>query len=345
MKNRARKSSDRKNYIDAELPKGSIEIYKDLQGELRLEVRLEKETIWLTQKQIAELFQAERSVITKHLKNIFSSKELDEGRNVQKTHIPFSDKPVKFYALDVIISIGYRVNSKRATQFRIWATKVLKNYLLQGYAINQKRLLETQERFKELQRAVHFLKEKAETPLLQEQSQELLNILNVYSQSLSLLHQYDEGKLRLYSKKKPCFVLEYKNCKSIIENLKHELKSKDEASALFGQEVGDKFNGIVGTIYQTFDKKELYNTLEEKAANILYLIIKDHPFVDGNKRIACTLFIYYLDKNDYLWKKNYERKITDTTLVALALLIAESQSREKEVMIKLITNLLKDSVA
>lgn len=332
----------RKNLENNILPKGEIVIYKTSDKRVQLDVKLEKETVWLTQKQISQLFNTDRSVITRHLKNIFKSRELEEKeRNVQKIHIPFSDKPVKLYNLDVVISVGYRVNSKRATQFRIWATQVLKNYIVQGYTLNQKRLLEQQEKFKELQQAINFLKEKTSVPELKSQTEELLSIISQYANSLTLLFQYDEGKVLAYKTRKPHFLLSYEACKKLIDELRRKLTEKGEAGNLFGEENNKKFEAIIGTIYQTFDKKDLYETVEEKAANLLYLTIKDHPFIDGNKRIGSLLFIYFIEENDYLYKANGERKITDTTLVALALLIANSDPKEKDIMINIITNLLK----
>ena len=319
----------------------SIVIYRTKDGKVNLNVKFERETIWLTQKQIAQLFSTERSVITRHLKNIFGSGELYEKSNVQNLHIAFSDKPVKFYNLDAIISVGYRVNSQRATQFRIWATKTLKDYLIQGYVINQKRLAEQSAKLKELQDTIKFIKAKSSHPELSRQTQELLNIINEYANSLTLLYQYDKGTLKEIRGKKPEFILTYKDSQKLIGQVKASLAKKSEATNLFGQEVNHKFDGIIGAIYQTFDEKELYHGVAEKAANLLYLIIKDHPFVDGNKRIGSLLFIYFLEKNNYLRRESGERKINDNTIVALALLIANSEPKEKEVMIKIITNLLK----
>lgn len=319
----------------------SIVIYRTKDGKVNLNIKFDRETIWLTQKQIAQLFLTERSVITRHLKNIFRSGELSEKSNVQNLHIAFSDKPVKFYNLDAIISVGYRVNSQRATQFRIWATKTLKDYLIQGYAINQKRLAEQSAKLKELQDTIKFIKTKSSHPELSGQTQELLNIINEYSNSLTLLYQYDKGTLKEIRGKKPEFVLTYKDSQKLIGQVKVSLAKKSEATNLFGQEINYKFNSIIGAIYQTFDKKELYPSVAGKVANLLYLTIKDHPFVDGNKRIGSLLFIYFLEKNNYLHKENGERKIDDGTIVTLALLIANSEPKEKEVMIKIITNLLR----
>lgn len=320
--------------------KGSIVIYQTKNKQIQLEVKLEKETVWLTQKQISQLFQTERTVITRHISNIFHSGELLEKSNVQKIHIPFSDKPVKFYNLDMIISVGYRVNSNRATQFRIWATNVLKDHIIGGYTLNEKRLLKQSEQLKELQGTIAFLQRKAQHKLLESKTQEILNLLSEYAKSISILEQYDTHKLTLIKGKIPAFVLEYENCQNIIFQIKRELIDKKQASELFGQEVNKKFESIAKNLYQTFGGKELYGSIEEKAAHLLYLTIKDHPFTDGNKRIASFLFVYFLDKNNYLYKVGGEKKINDNALAVLALLIAESNPKEKEVMIKIITNLL-----
>jgi len=329
--------------------KGEIIIYKNPQNEVELKVKLEKETIWLTQAQIAFLFGTQRPAITKHLKKIFENGELNEevvssilehttrhGAVKGKTQT----KNVKYYNLDAIISVGYRVNSQRATQFRIWATKILKQYLVMGYAINEKRLSEAQNKFHELQEVVLFLQKQSKKELLQGQETEILSLLVDYSKTLSLLEQYDAGKLSEKKGKKTRFVLQHDDCVKIIAELKKELIVKKEAGDLFGQERGGGFEGIVKGLYQTFGKKELYPTIEDKASHLLYLTIKDHPFSDGNKRSAAFLFVYFLDKSDYLFKKSGERKINDNALTALALLIAESDSKEKETMIKIIKNLI-----
>jgi death-on-curing family protein len=322
-----------------DIKKGEIIIYKSDKGP-DIKVKIEAETIWLTQAQISQLFNTERSVITKHLKNIFNNGELFEKSNVQKMHIPNSDKLVNFYNLDCIISLGYRVNSKKATQFRVWATNTLKNYLVQGYAVNEKRLLEAQNKFKELQSAVDFLRTKAKHELMTGQEQEILNLLGDYSKTLTLLEQYDKEKLYASKTGKGKFVLNYVIATNVISEIKKELINKKEASDLFGTDTQNKLSGILGNILQTFDKKELYPSIEEKAVHLLYFIIKDHPFIDGNKRIASFLFIYFLDKNKYLYRENGEKKINDNALTALSLLIAVSDPKEKEKLIKIITNLL-----
>ena len=322
----------------------NIVIYKTKEGP-ELRVKLEKETLWLTQAQIATLFGTQRPAVTKHLNNIFKSGELDRNSVCSILEHTASDGKTyktQFYNLDAIIAVGYRVNSFRATQFRVWATKVLKNYLVQGYAINEKRLLEQTQKLKQLQKTINLIQQKSQLPELKGQAEELLSLIQQYANSFTLLYQYDENRITTYRTKKSKFILKYDECKILIEQLKQKLIEKNEASDLFGREVNNRFKSIIGAIYQTFDKKELYQTIEEKAANLLYLTIKDHPFVDGNKRIATFLFVYFLDKNNYLFKKSGEQKIIDTTLVALALLIATSKPEEKDIMISLITNLLRD---
>jgi len=325
---------------DKEFKKGEIVIYKTSKNEVELQVRFEGETVWLRQDEIAKLYGKERSVITKHINKIFADREVDKKSNVQFLHIANSDKPVAFYNLDVILAIGYRTNSSRAIQFRIWATNVLKNYLLKGYALNQKQLLEAKEKFNELQETISFLQEKSKHELLTGQEHEILNLLAKYSKTLTLLEQYDKEKLVLAEKGRAKFVLDYEQAQIIIKEVKKELIAKKEASDLFGLESGDRFKGILSAIYQTFDGKELYPSLEEKAAHLLYFIIKDHPFTDGNKRIGSFLFIYFLDKNNYLYKDSGEKKINDNALTALALLMAVSDPKEKDKLIKIITNLL-----
>ncbi|MGI6335141.1 MAG: RhuM family protein [Minisyncoccales bacterium] len=320
--------------------KDKIVIYKSPKNEIEVEARFEGETIWLRQDEIARLYGKERTVITKHINKIFADKEVDRKSNVQFLHIANSDKPVAFYNLDVILAVGYRTNSARAIHFRKWATNVLKNYLFKGYIINEKRLLQAKNQFKELQGAISFLQEKSKHELLAGQEQEIFNLLANYSKTLTLLEQYDKEKLSLIKNTKGKFILKYEEAINVISEIKKDLIAKKEASDFFGRENSDKFKGILGNIYQTFDRKELYPSLEEKSAHLLYFIIKDHPFVDGNKRIASFLFVYYLDKNDFLYRSTGEKKINNNTLTALAILIAISNPSEKDKLIKIITNLL-----
>jgi prophage maintenance system killer protein len=307
---------------------------------VRLETHLENESVWLTQDQIGKIFDTDRSSITKHINSIFKTKELDEKSNVQKMHIANSDKPVKFFNLDVILSVGYRVNSKIATKFRIWATNVLRKHIVDGYTINENRLLEANNKFKELQQAISFIQETSKKKALTGQEAEILNLLSTYSKTLTLLNEYDKTEVREIKGTKSNFKLTYEDCKSVIISIKKELAKKGEATELFGNEKDNSFESIIKNLYQTFSERELYKTLEDKASNLLYLVIKDHSFSDGNKRIGSFLFIYFLDKTNSLYKINGEKKINDNALVALALLIAESNPEEKEVLIKIIKNLI-----
>lgn len=330
---------------DKSIDRGEIIIYQTSEKGVELKVRLKEDTVWLDAHQMARLFDIDRTVIVKHIRNIYKTSELSEKSTCAKIAQVAADGKVRkmnLYNMDMTISVGYRVNSKRATQFRIWATNVLKQYLIRGYALNQKRLLEAQEKFKELQKTISLLHEKSKHELLSGQGAELLSLLAGYSKTLTLLEQYDKEKLSLVKRKKGRFVLDYRNARLVIDELKRELITKKEASDLFGLENTDRFKGVLGSIYQTFDGRELYPSLEEKAAYLLYFIIKDHPFVDGNKRIASFLFVYFLDKNKYLYRQDGEKKVNDNALVALALLIAESDGKDKDVLIKIITNLLND---
>ncbi len=324
--------------------KGEVVIYKAKGGTIRLDVKLTRETAWLTQNQIASLFGTQRPAITKHLANVFNSKELNRKSVCSILEHTAGDGKVyktMHYNLDAIISVGYRVNSSRATQFRVWATNVLKSYLVQGYALNQRRLIEREANLKELQEAIAFISSKAVHPQLTDKTGDLLKLLNEYANALTILHEYDNKLLKINNRKESTYVLTYESAVEIINEIRTRLSEKGEATELFGREFGHKFKSITGALYQTFDRKELYASMEEKAAHILYLIIKDHPFSDGNKRVGSLLFVYFLDKNGYLRKANGESKINDNTMVALSLLIAASDPREKETMIKIITNLLK----
>ena len=328
-----------KNNID----RSEIAIYKPEGGEVEFRVTLEKETVWLDAHQIAQIFNVNRPAVVKHINNIYKTSELDRKSTCSKMEQVAADGKVRqmnFYNLDMVISVGYRVNSKRATQFRIWATKVLKQHILRGYTINQRRLLETVNKFRELQNTIAFLQEKSQKKLLEGQEKEILSLLSSYAKTLTILEQYDKREIKKPKGREAKFVLYYGGCKDIIVELKRELIVRKEASNLFGKEVERGFESIVKNLYQTFDRKELYKTIEEKAAHLLYLTVKDHPFVDGNKRIGSFLFVYFLDKNNYLHRENGEKKINDNALVALALLIAESDPKEKDILIKIITNLI-----
>jgi len=312
--------------------KGQVILYQD-----RLEVRLEKETVWLTQKQMAELFDVERSVITKHLLNIFDSKELNKKSNVQKMHIPYSDKPITFYNLDVIISVGYRVNSMRGTQFRIWATNVLRKHLVNGYTLNEKRLKSAEHKYHELQRSLKLLGNVMALEGVSDQTKGLIQVISEYSRALELLDDFDHEKLSIpKGTLKVKYQLTYDKAKKIIEQMRQKFKD----SKLFGREKDQSFKSSIGAIYQTFGQKDVYPTVEEKTAHLLYFVTKNHSFVDGNKRIAAALFIAFLQGNGLLLRKDGRKRIDDNTLVALTLMIAASKPSEKNVMIKVILNLM-----
>lgn len=328
--------------------KGEIVIYKTEDGLTAVDVRLQDETVWLTQKQIASLFGTQRPAITKHLSNIFKSKELQE-RSVSSIleHTARDGKTyrTKFYNLDAILSLGYRINSPRATRFRIWATTVLRDHLVRGFTLNEKRLQDNKQRLKELEAAIALVeKAKSTKQLSASEASGLLTVITEYTRSWLLLHQYDSGTLQTKElHRKVRFRIDEETAKKAIAQMKKNLMEREEAGDLFGRErERGALKGILGSIEQTFGGADLYPSVEEKAANLLYFIIKDHPFVDGNKRIASLLFIWFLEKNTLLTAPGGERKINDNALVALTLLVAESNPKQKEVMIDLIINLIGD---
>ncbi len=323
--------------------KGEIIIYQTSGKEVDLKVRLEDNTLWLDVYQIAEVFGIDRTGVIRHIQNIYKTEELSRKSTCAKIAQVAKDGKTRnadIYNLDVVISVGYRVNSKKATEFRKWSTAILKNYLIKGYAINKKRLEESEKRFRELQETINFLEKKSKREGLRGQENEILSILADYSKTLTILEEYDKSKLKTKKGQKGIFKLDFEKTLEIISQLKKELIKKKEASAIFGNLKDSSFESIVRNIYQTYGGKELYGDLNSKSAHLLYLIIKDHPFNDGNKRIASFLFVYFLDKNNYLYRNTGEKKINDNALVALALLVAESNPKEKDLMIKLIINLI-----
>lgn len=315
-----------------------IVIYKTPDEQIAIEVQFEGETVWLTQSQITELFQRDRTVITKHINNIFKEGELAEKSNVQKMHIANSDKPVVFYNLDIIISVGYRIKSQRGTQFRQWATQRLKDYLAKGYAINQKRL-------DELGRMVQLIEQSGKTETLQlQEAKGLLEILGNYTKSFVLLNQYDRNNLQAGRlRENITYEIEYDEAKSGVTELRKQLIAKKEATELFGNEKDESFKSSLRSIVQTFGGQYLYPSIEEQAAHLLYFVIKNHSFSDGNKRIGAFLFIWFLEKNKHRFKSSGELKINDNGLTAIALLVAQSKPEEKEIIIQLIVALIADS--
>lgn len=320
-----------------------IEIYKVHEGEIVFRVDANKETIWTTQDQLAKLFGVDRTVIGRHLRNIFRDGELEEKSVCAKiAHTATDGKTyqVNTYNLDAIISVGYRVNSRKATDFRIWATKILHNYVVDGVAINERRLKELDStKLHEIEGALGIVKRLvAASDLSADEASGVLEVISKYSPSFKALKEYDDGHITFTKGKKAAKNITVENGLEMIR----ELKKKVKGDELFGKLRGDAFESSLGAITQTFDGKDVYPSISEKAANLLYLIIKDHPFYDGNKRIGALLFVVFLTINDYHLAKNGETKISDRALTALALLIAESNPAEKNLLIALICKLLEN---
>lgn len=317
-----------------------IVIYLSEDGQTQVDVRLENETVWLTQQQIAELFNTKRPAITKHLKNIYASEELDETSTCSiLEHMGNEGKQTystKYYNLDAIISVGYRVNSKNATRFRQWANTVLKQYLIKGYAVNERM---RKEQIGELRQLVGMLGRTIQNqPLLSnDETDALFKVVTDYTYALDTLDNYDYGRLTINktTEEEP-FHATYDNAMEAI----YGLRDKFGGSVLFGNEKDGSFKSSIGQIYQTFGGEELYPSVEEKAAMLLYLVTKNHSFSDGNKRIAATLFLWFLNGNHILYHPDGSKRIADSTLVALTLMIAESRTEEKDVMVKVVVNLI-----
>ena len=319
-----------------------IVIYQTEDGQTQIDVRLEDETVWLTQAQMAELFQTDRTSIVRHINNIYKVEELDrdstcakiaqvqiEGKRTVKRDIPY-------FNLDMIVSVGYRVNSKQGIKFRQWANRILKDYLVKGYAVNQRI---HREQIGELRQLVGMLGRtiQGQPVLSTDETNALFEVVTDYTYALDTLDNYDYERLAIdkTTKEEP-FHATYKNAMEEI----NRLRDKFGGSALFGNEKDDSFKSSIGQIYQTFGGEELYPSVEEKAAMLLYLVTKNHSFSDGNKRIAATLFLWFLNNNRILYRKDGSKRLADNTLVALTLMIAESKTEEKDVMVKVVVNLI-----
>ena len=297
---------------------------------VKLEVNMKDETVWLTQEQMGTLFGKSKSTINEHIKNIYREKELEEKETLRKFgNSEFSVKPTNYYNLDIIISVGYRVKSKNGVIFRKWANKILKDYMIKGYAVNQNRL-------EYLEKAVKLIDiaGRIDTKLKGTEVGEIIKVINNYSKALNLLDDYDHKKITKPNGTKNIKKVTYEDCKNIVSQLKF-----GNDSDLFALERDEGLKAIIGNIYQSFDGKDLYPTIQEKAANFLYLITKNHTFIDGNKRIAATLFIYFLKFYNILYDENGQ-VIDNNTLVAITLLIAESNPKEKDILIDLVMNFL-----
>ncbi len=316
-----------------------IVIYKAKDGHIELDVNIAHETLWLSQQQMADLFGTKRQAITKHLKNIFNSSELNaDSVSSKMEHTAADGKRYQtlFYNLDAVISVGYRINSSQATQFRIWATQVLKEHLVRGYTVYKKRLAE--RGVKELQQSILLLQNTlTQNDLVNDIGIETIQLIMSYTKTWHLLLAYDEDELTLPARGRLAIAtLNYESAVHAIETLRSDLAARNEATPLFGNEREQGLQSILGNIEQTFGGEPLYKTIEERAAHLLYFIIKDHPFSDGNKRIGCLIFLLYLRL------QNTAIKLNDKGLVALALLIAESDPKQKDLMVRLIVNLLTD---
>lgn len=304
--------------------KSEIVLFEAEDKSVVLPVAVENETVWLTLDQMAELFERDKSTISRHIKNIFTEGELSRNAVVANFATTASDGKVyqvDYYNLDVIISVGYRVKSIRGTQFRIWANSVLKQYIVKGYAVNNNRMHQLGEVIRIMKRIEGSL-----------DSKQVLSVVERYNTALELLDSYDHQTMKRPKGNTAIYRLTYEECKDVIATMRF-----GDESDLFGKEKDDSFKGSIGNIYQSFAGQEIYDSLEEKAANLLYFVTKNHSFFDGNKRIAATMFLYFLDKNDALFVDG-QKKIDDHTLVALTIMIAESNPDEKEMMISVIMN-------
>ena len=331
------------------LPGGEVALFEAPDGQVRLDVHLERETVWLSLSQMADLFGRDKSVISRHLRNIYASGELDRKATVAKNATVQREggrevvREIEYFDLDAILSVGYRVNSKRGTQFRIWATRTLRDHLVQGYTLNERRLRE--KGLAEMEQAVRLLARTLSAhELVSDQGRAVLDVVARYARSWRLLLQYDENRLpeSPAHPTPPVAGLLPDESRRAIAGLKQALMVKGEATALFGQEQGGALDGILGSIEQTFDGQALYPSVESRAAHLLYFVIKDHPFSDGNKRIGSFLFLFYLDRNGLLTRPDGTPRFADNALVAVALLVAESDPAHKELLIRLILNLLQE---
>lgn len=309
-----------------------------------IQIKLENQSLWLSQAQMAELFEKDSDTIGLHLKNIYASGELEEVATTEQSSVVRQEgkrqvrRKIKFYNLDAIISVGYRVNSKKGTQFRIWATQILKEYLVKGYSINQQRF---EQNAAELEQAIALIKKTASSPERNlDSATGLVEIISRYTQTFLWLQRYDEGLLQAPTGQRGGVLLEPTQAMAALQQLKIDLMQRQEATHLFAQLRGDGLAALLGNLQQTAFGEEVYSSIESKAAHLLYFVIKNHPFVDGNKRSAAFLFVDFLYRNDRLFNERGDAVINDTGLAALTLLVAESDPKQKETLIRLIMNLL-----
>ncbi len=328
---------------------GEVIVYEAPGGEVQVEVRLERETAWLSQRAMAEVFQTTSENVLMHLKNVFSDNELEEGATTKDLLVVRTEgkrevkRWIKHYNLDAIISVGYRVNSKRGAQFRIWATRTLRDYLLRGYTLNERRLRE--RGLSEIEAAVKLLARTLTAhTLVTDEGRAVLEVVQQYTRAWRLLLEYDEERLAEGPRHPvaPSEPLTLEDTRAAVADLRTALTDRGEAGALFGRERGDALAGILGAVEQTFGGEPLYPSTQTRAANLLYFLIKDHPFSDGNKRIGTLLFLKYLRRSQLLLGADGRPRLADNAMVALALLVAESNPSQKDLMIRLVLNLLED---
>jgi len=321
--------------------KGEIIIYKAKDNKIKLEVKLEQETVWLSQKQMADLFIKDIRTINEHIQNIFKESELKKSSVIRNFRITAADGKsyeTNFYNLDVVISVGYRIKSQNGTRFRIWATNVLRRHLIEGYTINEQRLKQQAQKLQALQHAIKLISSMKDRKQLEyREAMGLLEVINDYNYALGLLDDYDYKRLKISrTSKEEKFILTYKFAKEAV----NELKKKFGSSDLFGIERDKSFESSISSIYHTFGGKDLYPSIEEKAANLLYFIVKNHSFVDGNKRIAASIFLWFTERNGILYREDGSKRVADNALVALTLMIAESRPVERDIIVMLLVNLI-----
>jgi len=334
---------------DEPMTRGEVVVYEAPDGEVRVDVRLERDTVWLSLGQMADLFGRDKSVISRHLRSVFASGELDREATVAKNATVQREgdrevvREVEYFSLDAILSVGYRVNSKRGTQFRIWATRTLRDHVIRGYTLNERRLRE--RGLGEIEQAVGLLARTLTAhELVSDEGRAVLDVVQQYSRTWRWLFEYDEGRLPAAPARPvvPAASILLGDARAAIASLREAVTERSEAGPLFGQERGDALAGILGAIEQTFDGQALYRTAQERAAHLLYFAVKDHPFSDGNKRIGTLLFLEYLRRNGLLQLTDGSPRLADNATVALTLLIAESEREQKDLMIRLLLNLLGD---
>jgi len=334
------------SYMSESFNKGEILIYSGSDGSVQISVRLEAETLWLSQKMMAVLFDKDSDTIGLHLKNIYSEQELEETATTEFFSVIQDEggrkvkREIRFYNLDAIISVGYRVNSKRGTQFRIWASRILKEHLVKGYTINQKRLAEQQSQLARLRESIHLV----ERSILEQEgtidtAREMVKVLSEFAQGLAILDDYDHESLEHNGRTHATVVqIESSEFLNVVESMR-----RDFVTDVFGKPKDESFESSVRQMYQSFNGKELYPTTEHKAAILLYLVVKNHSFVDGNKRIAAALFLYFLERNGLLFREDGSRLIGNDGLAALTLLIAVSKPEEKDTMVSIVITILNRS--